>query len=179
MLRGSQTDDATVAVTAKFQAACMRIASSVDPLRQRAKPSSSPKPNISTLPGKLYCVWSDAKISEVSMTVPTAPIRDSLQPRNRKPRKMISSTTGAATTVVNQKRSNPVTLLIAAAYSLVITSDWSSDGAAIVHTCEVMQHVVVANAASRGQRLACRTDVSILRLVVDEVLARECAVFTR
>src|SRR5262249_55438656 len=50
---------------------------------------------------------------------------------------------------------------------------------AIVHTREVMQHVVVANAASRGQRLACRTDVPILRLIVDEVLARECAVLTR
>src|SRR5262249_33614680 len=52
-------------------------------------------------------------------------------------------------------------------------------GTAIVHTREVMQHVVVANAASGGQRLAGRTDVSILRLIVDEVPARECAVLTR
>jgi len=33
--------------------------------------------------------------------------------------------------------------------------------------------------ASRDQRLACRTDVPILRLIVDEVLAQECAVFAR
>src|SRR5262249_45436992 len=52
-------------------------------------------------------------------------------------------------------------------------------GTAIVHTREVMQHVVVANAASGGQRLGGRTDVSILRLIVDEVPARECAVLTR
>src|SRR5215470_9976661 len=43
---------------------------------------------------------------------------------------------------------------------------WASS--AIVHPREVVQHVVVVNTASRDQRLACRTYVAILRLIVDE-----------
>src|SRR5262249_1151947 len=123
-----QTNSASRATQTKFQVACRRMVSAVDPLRQRMTPNRRPPQNTWAMTATLYRRWKDAQISEVRTIVPPNPSRDSLKPRNMKPRNASSSMTGATATNTNQKNNSPVTLSADSRYSGIIVADWSNDG---------------------------------------------------
>src|SRR5450432_980414 len=104
---------------------CKQNVSRIELVIARAVPRTSPSTKIPEISYQSYCRWMTAQRTDVTTVAPYQRRRDAASPLKRKPRKAISSKTGAQTTSASQMSQRGLAEL----YTLSMNShafDWCS-----------------------------------------------------